>query len=55
MTTYFIQIVDNSRQIAALDVWHPFLILLPMKYVAKLIMEVGGRPVEVAQLFQRIA
>jgi len=55
MTTNLVQIVDNSYQIIALDVWHPLVILLPLKYVADLIVEVGGRPVEVAELFQRIA
>jgi len=54
MAAHLVQIVDNCHQIIALDAWHPLVILLSLKYVADLIVKVGGRPVKVEELLQRI-
>ena len=40
VATYLIQIVDEPHQILALKVRHAFLVLLPIKYVAELIVKV---------------
>lgn len=41
LTTYFGQIVNEPHKIIVLKVWHGLFILLPVKYIAKLVLEVG--------------
>jgi len=52
--TYLVEMVDESHQIVASMVSHPLLILFPTKYVADLIVKLGGRLVETTELIQGI-
>ena len=52
MTTYFVQMVGKPHQIITFNGWHPFLIFLPVQYVADSIVKLGRRLVEVTEPFQ---
>jgi len=40
-TTCLVQIVNKPHRIVILKVWHASIILLPIKYVAELVVEFG--------------
>jgi hypothetical protein len=50
--THIVQIVNEPHQIVIVKVWHTLHILLPVKYVDKLVVKVGRRPVEAVEFLQ---
>jgi len=47
--THLVQIVDEPHQIISSKLLHALLVLLPIKYVAELIVEAGCGPVEMME------
>ena len=41
VAAYLVQIINKPRQIIALKIWHTLCVLLPVKYIAELIVEPG--------------
>ena len=41
MATYIVQVVNEPHYVVVLEVRHTTIILLPVKYLAELIMECG--------------
>ena len=52
--SYLVQMINESHQIVASMVSHPLLILFPTEYFADLIVKLGRRLVETAELIQGI-
>lgn len=52
MAIYLVQILNQPRQVIALEVRRAFPVLLPVKYVADLVVKFGRRFVEVTELLQ---